>query len=148
MEVGDMVSARKLTLMIVDDDPSIVRLLRHVLQQRFADQVDVHVETSARSAMTWLDEHCCDLLISDIEMPGTDGLEILRHAKFRNAWTQVVFITGHSSLDRINEAVESGASDYLLKPIDREELIDVVSQLCRRCARWQSALLSTFGAAK
>jgi DNA-binding NtrC family response regulator len=140
-----MVSARKLTLMIVDDDPSIVRLLRQVLENRFADQIDVHVETSAQAALTWLDEHCCDLLVSDIEMPGIDGLDILRHAKFRNAWTQVVFITGHSSLDRINEAVESGASDYLLKPIDREELVDVVSQLCRRCARWQSALLSTFG---
>ena len=140
-----MVSARKLTLMIVDDDPSIVRLLRHALENRFADQIDVHVETSAPTALAWLDEHCCDLLISDIEMPGIDGLDILRHAKFRNAWTQVVFITGHSSLDRINEAVESGASDYLLKPIDRDELVDVVSQLGRRCARWQAALLSTFG---
>jgi DNA-binding NtrC family response regulator len=102
------------------------------------------VATDAEAARDWLAAHSCDVLVSDIEMPGLDGLELLRIAKRRNVWTQVVFITGHSSVDRLIDAVALGATDYLLKPIDREEITEVVEQLCRRCARWQSAMIETF----
>jgi DNA-binding NtrC family response regulator len=104
----------------------------------------VHVLTDPEAARDWLAAHSCDVLISDIEMPGLDGLELLRAAKACNVWTQVVFITGHSSVNRLIEAVALGAADYLIKPLDREEILEVVEQLCRRCARWQSALIETF----
>jgi DNA-binding NtrC family response regulator len=137
-------TARKLNVLIVDDDPSMVRILQSLLTLQLNKSAQVHVETDARAARDWLDAHGCDILISDIEMPGLDGLALLRAAKTRNAWTQVVFITGHSSIDRLTEAVELGAADYLLKPLDREEIAEVVAQLARRCARWQSAMLGTF----
>ena len=136
-------TARKLSILLVDDDPALVRLLRTVLTLEMNDEVELHTSTDPREALDWLDAHHCDIVLSDIEMPELDGLEILRAAKRRNAWTQVVFITGHSSLDRIMAAIELGADDYLLKPIDRPTLIDVVTQLCRRSARWQSAVLGT-----
>ena len=141
------ISARKLNVMIVDDDPSIVSLLNVMLNQQFSQAINLHNVTDARHALAWIETHCCDILISDIEMPGLDGLQLLKAAKSRNAWTQVVFITGHSSLDRLTEALEWGASDYLLKPIDVQEVVEVVGQLARRCARWQSAVLGTFAAA-
>jgi DNA-binding NtrC family response regulator len=137
-------TARKLNVLIVDDDPSMVRILQSLLTLQLNKTAQVHVETDAEAARVWLEAHGCDILISDIEMPGLDGLGLLRAAKARNAWTQVVFITGHTSLDRLTEAVELGASDYLLKPLDREEITEVVAQLARRCARWQSAVLGTF----
>lgn len=137
-------TARKLNVLVVDDDPSIARLLQSLLTLQLGRTAQVHVLTDAAAARDWLDERSCDILISDIEMPGLDGLSLLRAAKARNAWTQVVFITGHTSIDRLVEAVESGATDYLLKPLDREEISEVVAQLARRCARWQSAVLGTF----
>ncbi|MCE9607165.1 MAG: response regulator [Planctomycetia bacterium] len=136
-------SARKLTILLVDDDPAMIRLLRTVLTLEMHDEVELHTETDPLVALEWLEDHHCDIVLSDIEMPQLDGLELLRFAKRRNAWTQVVFITAHSSFDRITAAVELGADDYLLKPIDRETLIEVVTQLCRRSARWQSAVLGT-----
>ena len=139
--------ARKLNVLIVDDDPSVVRLLTALLKQEFDLGLNLHEATDAREAQQWIENHCCDVLVSDIEMPGLDGLQLLKTAKSRNAWTQVIFITGHSSLDRLTEALEWGASDYLLKPIDRQEVLEVVGQLARRCARWQTAVINTFAAA-
>lgn len=141
------ISARKLNVMIVDDDPSVVRLLTTLLKQEFGQGLNLYEVTDPHAARQWIEDHCCDILISDIEMPGLDGLHLLKTAKGRNAWTQVIFITGHTSLDRLTEALEWGASDYLLKPIDRQEVLEVVGQLARRCARWQSAVLGTFAAA-
>ena len=137
-------TARKLNVLVVDDDPSMVRILQSLLTLQLNKSAQVHVETDGEAARDWLVTHRCDILISDIEMPRLDGLALLRAAKARNAWTQVVFLTGHTSIDRLTEAVELGASDYLLKPLDREEIAEVVAQLARRCARWQSAVLGTF----
>lgn len=138
--------ARKLNLLVVDDDPSIVRLLTNVIERKLGDRLAVHGETDSEQAKKWLAEHCCDLLVSDLEMPGASGLEMLRYAKQRNAWTQVIFITAYSTWERISEAIEFGASDYLLKPIDQEELIALLNQQYVRCARWQNAVLGTLQA--
>ena len=135
--------ARKLNLMVLDDDPSIVRIVSKMLQDALADRIILTPMTDPAEAKAWLDENCCDILISDIEMPEIDGLEMLRFAKQRNAWTQVIFLTGRSTWDNIAEAIEQGASDYLLKQINREELVQLVSQMCSRFARWQSAVLGT-----
>ena len=82
--------ARKLNLLIVDDDPSMVRLLSHMVERNLSDKMTVHGLSDSNEALRWLDQHCCDILISDINMPDTDGLEMLRFAKARNAWTQVM----------------------------------------------------------
>lgn len=134
---------RKLNLLVVDDDPSITRLVTNILSTSLADDIAITALNSPAEAQKWIHRHCCDLLLSDIEMPGIDGLEMLRFAKGQNAWTQVVFLTGHSTWDRIAEAVEYGASDYLLKPIDRNDLVTVIENVCTRIRRWQSAVLDT-----
>jgi len=143
MRASLMSSHRKLNLLVVDDDPSITRLVSSYLSSALPDDVVITTLNNPAEAQKWIQRHCCDLLISDIEMPGIDGLEMLRFAKGQNAWTQVVFLTGHSTWDRIAEAVEFGASDYLLKPIDREDLVSVITMVCSRIRRWQSAVLDT-----
>ena len=139
--------ARKLNLLIVDDDVTVVRLLTRIVERQLGDKLSVCGLTDAKEAIDWLERNCCDILVSDISMPEIDGLEMLRHAKSRNAWTQVIFITAHSTWDRITEAVEYGASDYLLKPIDTEDFVTLLNQQYVRCARWQSAVLGTLEAA-
>jgi len=99
--------------------------------------------TDPLEAKQWLEQRSCDIVISDIEMPNLNGLELLTYAKSHNAWTQVVFMTAHTSWERISEAIEHGASDYLVKPIDRLDLITVVAQELRRIERWQNAVLNT-----
>lgn len=131
---------RKLSLLVVDDAPTIVTLVSKMLQASLGDVLEVTALSDPGEAKKFLDSYCCDIVLSDIEMPETSGLEILRLAKSRNAWTQVVFMTAHSSWDYLAEAIENGATDYLLKPIDRSELVSVVSQCASRVTRWQRAL--------
>lgn len=137
-------SPRTLNLLIVDDDPAIVRLVSSFLKSDMPDDIEIHKTSSPTEARDWLDQHSCDILLSDIEMPGLTGLDMLRFAKQRNAWTQVIFMTAHSTWDHISEAIENGACDYLLKPIDRDDLSGVVSDVRSRMIRWQSALQGTF----
>ncbi|MCC9607450.1 response regulator [Blastopirellula sp. JC732] len=116
------------------------RLLEQVLVSHFGDRLNLWAFTDPHEAQRWIDQNCCDLLISDIEMPDIDGMGMLIFAKRRNSWTQVIFLTGHSSWDRVTEAIENGASDFLLKPLDKAELIKLVEQEFERFVRWQTAL--------
>lgn len=136
-------AARKLNLVILDDDPSVVRIATAMISGAMKDRLDIVSFTNPILAQDWIDQNCCDLLVSDIEMPDVDGLEMLRFAKRRNAWTQVIFMTAHSSWSRVSEAIELGASNYLLKPLNREEILSVVEQEYIRCARWQNAAKGT-----
>ncbi|MEW4453247.1 response regulator [Bremerella sp. JC817] len=133
-------TSRSLKTVILDDDPGIVRLVKTILRGAFSNELDLHDFTDVHEAKRWISSNCCDLLISDIEMPDINGMDMLLFAKHRNAWTQVVFLTGHSNWIHVTEAIENGASDFLLKPIKREELCNIVQQHIDRAARWQSAL--------
>ncbi|HTN76093.1 MAG TPA: response regulator [Pirellulaceae bacterium] len=135
--------SRKLNLLVVDDSSTIVTLVSKMLQASLGDVLEVTAFSSPLEAVKFLDGYCCDILLSDIEMPGVSGIEMLRQAKSRNAWTQVIFMTAHSSCDYLAEAIENGASDYLLKPIDRGEMVGVVSQCASRVTRWHKALRGT-----
>ncbi|MHC2069580.1 response regulator [Bremerella sp. T1] len=131
---------RKLKTVILDDDGGIVRLVKTILRGAFGNELELYDFTDVHEAQKWISTNCCDLLISDIEMPEINGLDMLVFAKQRNAWTQVVFLTGQSSWMHVTQAVENGASDFLLKPINRQELCNIVQQHIERAARWQSAL--------
>lgn len=133
-------SHRKLNVVIVDDDPSMKRLLLQILTNNFGDQLNLWGFTDSLEAQQWLNQNCCDLLISDIEMPTIDGMGMLIYAKLHHAWTQVILLTGHSSWERVTEAIEHGASDFLLKPMNKDELVKLVGQEIERIDRWQTAL--------
>lgn len=133
-------SIRHLQVMIVDDDPSIVRLVTKVLHDAFPGNLTLHSFSDSAQALQWLEHNFCDILVSDIEMPEADGITMLQRAKNRNAWIQVIFLTGHSSWDRVTQAIENGASDFLLKPLDHKEIVHVVRQEIARFGRWQMAL--------
>jgi len=64
-------------------------------------------------------------------------------AKTVNAWTQVIYMTVHSTWERLTQAMAKGASNYLLKPVSREDLFQVVSIERERHTRWQQAVLAT-----
>ena len=134
---------RKLNVLVVDDDPAIVRLLSAILKRHFVDEITLVAMTDPNEASHWLETHCCDILLSDIEMPGLDGLKLLQIAKSQNAWTQVIILTAHSTWDRLHEALQNGASDYLLKPMDLAEVLEVVAQRLEQAGRWQRAARDT-----
>jgi two-component system response regulator YesN len=127
-------------LVVVDDDAAIVRIVERMLAQRLPGLYDIVTFTDPRAARQWLDGRTCDVLVSDVEMPGIGGLELLRTAKGQNPLVQTIFLTAHSSWDRIAEAIESGVNDYLLKPVDHDELIGSLRQKHERIMRRSPAI--------
>ncbi len=136
--------ARRYQLAIVDDDPDMVHLLEKIIGNEFVQQIQVHSFTDPLQAKAWLEHTCCDVLVTDIQMPGLDGLQLAEFAKARNAWTQIIFITAHSTLERVQSAWETGGSHYLHKPFKKQEILDAVAQDIAQRVHWQLAMLETF----
>jgi YesN/AraC family two-component response regulator len=131
---------RTFDLVIVDDDAAIVRIVGHLIASQLADFYAVTTFTDSRAARDWFEHHACDVLISDVEMPGIGGVDLLRVGKRQNVDMQAIFLTAHSSWDRIAEAIESGVNDYLLKPVDQADLIKVLRQAHERLSSRASAV--------
>lgn len=135
---------RTTTVLIVDDDAALLRLVSTVLRKAFGDEIQIEMLDNPREACDFLDRHSVDVLLTDLEMPEMSGVALQKFAKARNAFTQVLFLTGHSTQRTLLEALENGATDYLLKPVDRELLVELVRQAVQRVARWRQALGATW----
>ncbi len=109
---------------IVDDDRSIRWVLEKALQQ---DGMQPLCFDSADSALARLQRHQRpDVLISDIRMPGTSGLELLSNIRERYPKLPVIIITAHSDLDSAVASYQGGAFEYLPKPFDVDEAVSLV----------------------
>jgi two-component system response regulator YesN len=134
-------SFNKLRLVIVDDDASITKLLSKILEQRYGDRFTVVAFNEAVSANAHIDTYGADLVITDLDMPDDTGIELLKKAKKRNAYCQVYLVTGHSTSEALMEALEAGATDYLVKPIDQGLLMRVIADGIERKTRWSRTLI-------
>lgn len=140
MEIALMKTTK---LLLVDDDPSMVRLLNRIIERKFKDDIELTCLSDPAEARGQIGRQLFDILITDLEMPGVSGLELLRCVKRRNPCTQVLLMTGHSTLDALNDALELGATDYLLKPLDQGLLIKLIEDAQERLLRWREALAGT-----
>ena len=131
-------------LLLVDDDPDMIRLLTSVISCAADVDFDVESLTDPVDAKSRIEEGGIDILVTDLEMPGINGLELLQCAKRRNAATQILFMTGHSTQEALLAALEHGASDYLLKPVNQIELLSLLRHAYERQQRWKQALLGTW----
>ena len=131
-------------LILVDDDPDMLRLLKVIIDKHFQDQLQIVEFTDPVEAMAEIEKGEFDLVLTDLEMPELNGIEILSLAKHRNPTCQVLLLTGRSHHEALLEAMEKGASDYLLKPVDQESLLALLQQAHERRLRWQLALADTW----
>lgn len=106
--------ARK-DILIADDDPLVCESLREML---ILEGYTADTALDGGEALHKLREHRYQVLLSDIQMPGLDGLELLKEVQGRSLETTTIFITGHGNIDGAVEAIKLGAYDYITKPID------------------------------
>ena len=102
-------------ILIVDDDSLVCDSLKEMLT---IDGYSVDTALSAPAALTKVKEDGFHLILSDIQMPGMNGLDLLKEIKGLNSDALLVFITGHGHIDGAIEAIKLGAYDYITKPID------------------------------
>jgi len=112
-------------VLIVDDDLLLRELLCHTLEGRGYVTASAG---SAAEAWAYLLEHDMDLVITDVQMPGQNGLTLLRDIKARFPGLPVVIITAYGTMDLVIEALRNGANDFLNKPYKLPVLLDIVAR--------------------
>ena len=124
-----MISNNNNTVWIVDDDKSI----RWVLEKAFTnEQIQAVSFDNAEKALSRLDSAAPDVIISDIRMPGSDGIALLEKIKKRAPEIPVIIMTAYSDLSRAVSAFQSGAFEYLPKPFDVDEVISLVRRAIKQ----------------
>ena len=109
-------------ILIVDDDPALLRALPEALRLRLVDSV-VDTCDSAAEALPLIAATDYDAIVSDIKMPGMDGLGLLADIRSLRPDTPTLLITGHWQHDLIVQALRGGAYDFIPKPIDRDYFV-------------------------
>jgi DNA-binding NtrC family response regulator len=116
-------------ILIVEDN----ELARRQLQQLLQLDPDLQVETTAdgEQALKDLSEQNYSIVITDLRMPGLDGMQLIKEIKQRGLPVTPIVTTGHGSIDEAVEAMKNGARDFLTKPIDVDHLRLVVQRALR-----------------
>ncbi|HEX9916141.1 MAG TPA: GAF domain-containing protein [candidate division Zixibacteria bacterium] len=112
-------------ILVIDDETRMCQSLESLLAN---DGYHVIVADAGNKGIDCIRENQLDLVISDIKLPDVDGIEILRVAKTKDENLPVILMTGYASLETAIEAVEQGAYDYLMKPIEFSHLQLVIKR--------------------
>lgn len=112
------------SILLVDDDCDVRTAFRAALGVHY----EIFEAENGQYALGILAEHLPDLIISDISMPGLDGVSLLREIRARDLDIPVILVTGEPELDGAVQAVEYGALRYLEKPVDPQQLCELVAQ--------------------
>ena len=108
-------------MMLVDDEERFLSTTKKLLLRK---GYDVFTATSGAEALEELRVHNIHVVILDVKMPGMDGLETLKAIKRTYPLVEVIMLTGHGTIDSAVEGLKSGATDYLTKPTDVQDLIE------------------------
>ncbi|NOZ25418.1 MAG: sigma-54-dependent Fis family transcriptional regulator [Nitrospirae bacterium] len=113
-------------IVVVDDDPEMRNALEEAVR-RFG--FDVRVAGTASEGMEVLKSQECSLVITDMKMPGMNGLEFIRHIRKLSSTVPVLVITGFGTVENAVECMKLGASDYLMKPFSFDNLKEAITGL-------------------
>ncbi|MDI9446757.1 MAG: sigma 54-interacting transcriptional regulator, partial [Planctomycetota bacterium] len=114
-------------ILVIDDEPGIIFSIEHV----FAGKgIEVLGAEDGETGLRLVADESPDVILLDIRLGNRSGLDVFQDIRRLDPKSLVVFITGHGTADTAIEAIKLGAYDYLVKPLDDEQLDQVVSQAC------------------
>ena len=119
------------TLLIADDEPNIRRVLQAIFQK---DGYEVHIAENGVRALEVAASCPVDVLITDLIMPDMNGVELLQKIKQKHPSVVAVMITAYATIKTCVDAMRYGASDYITKPFDMDEIRAVVKRSVIRAA--------------
>jgi DNA-binding NtrC family response regulator len=107
-------------VLFVDDEADFLDTILKRMQKR---GVAAFGARSGEQALVWLQQQTADIVVLDVRMQGIDGIQTLRAVKSTHPLIEVIMLTGHASLEIAREGMQLGAFDYLMKPVDLDELL-------------------------
>jgi two-component system response regulator YesN len=129
-------------ILIVDDERSVVEGVAATLPCEDLKIGTIHKAFSVTDALAIMRRHPVDLVITDIRMPGISGLELMDKVHETSPSTQCILLTGHAEFEYAKRAITGGASDYLLKPVNDDDLIQAVDKALGAVRREWEELVS------
>jgi DNA-binding NtrC family response regulator len=107
-------------ILVIDDSPEIVDLFSNYLR---AEGYDVDTAEDGARGISLIDKNSYDLIVTDLKMPDTDGMEVLKHIREHSPETLCIILTGYGTVKNAVEAIKMGAFDYLTKPVKMDEIL-------------------------
>lgn len=120
------------SVIIADDEYMIIKGLERMIDWQELGLVLVGTAEHGKDALKLVQENKVDIIISDINMPGMDGLTFVEEAKEIQPNVEFLFISGYQRFEYIKQSLSLGATDYLLKPINKEELATSLRKVISR----------------
>lgn len=124
-----------MNVILIDDEEVALNALRRRVDWKKYGFDEVFTANSAKQAQEAFQSHTIDVMVSDIEMPQGNGLELFEWVKVYYPAVECVYVTCHPEFDYVRKALQLGSADYVLKPIDYEELDDILCRLVERRGR-------------
>ena len=115
-------------ILAVDDTAFFLTILKKILQD---SRYNLTCVSSGRDALKYLEKHKPDMFLLDIEMPGMDGYELATKIKETGHTAPIIFLTGNAKKEYLAKAVKSGAADFIIKPINKDVLLDKIRKYLR-----------------
>jgi two-component system response regulator AtoC len=116
----------ELNVLVVDDEPAVRQVLAAAIGKA---GYAVETAASASEALARLEKSPIDVVLSDVFMPVTDGIELLKQARARGHSATFIMVTAFASVDSAIDAIKAGAWDYITKPVRNEEIVHRLEQI-------------------
>ena len=113
-------------ILIVDDEPDMLKLLSMILRDK--TPYEVSTTNNPMEALELIKNGGFDLVISDLKMPGLDGLEIIEAVKRTDEDVPVVIITAYGTVESAAEALKKGGFDFITKPFRKEQILFTIDK--------------------
>lgn len=117
------------SVLLVDDEAEFIETLAKRLARR---GVTVHTATSGFKALDFLATATVDVVVLDVKMPEMDGIEALEKIKALRPEVEVVMLTAHANVEVALRGMELGAFDYLMKPVELDDLLYKIQDACKK----------------
>lgn len=124
-----MVTMLKMRIMLVDDEERFLQTTKKMITKSGYDALTA---TSGEECLKILEDELVHVVILDVKMPGMDGVETLKHIKQRHPMVEVIMLTGHGTAESAVLGLKSGATDYLTKPANIEDLLAKANEAYKR----------------
>lgn len=116
-------------ILIVDDEELILDLIRHMVKKLDPKQVDLEERCFSALSKLKKDPNAYDIIISDWDVPGLNGLEFLKEAKRIAPHVPFIMVTANATKQLVTRAIQVGVDDYVIKPFTAKSLLDKVQRV-------------------
>jgi len=127
----------QIKMMLVDDEERFLQTTQKLLSKK---GYSVATATNGADALEKLATQNIHVVILDVKMPGMDGIATLREIKRSHPLVEVIMLTGHATVESAVDGLKSGATDYLMKPTDIEELMTKVQEAYEKRQRVEAKI--------